>query len=755
MRRLLFIIVVTLVVACASAQTIETYGDLRAKLLHVKERLTGQQTANDQAIAVITRQMALNFQGRLSRQQFQELADTIGVMSLHLNDARWRTVLDSSIGLLRQRTDTLDIQQRIIDYYRHVPQEHIYIHTDRPYYVPGDTVWMRAHLVDAVTHTPISRSKYIYVELLDNAADTLCQRIIVRCDSDGVFANQLILPRHLPAGAYTLAAYTQWMRNFPAMRFFYKQLVVVGGQQPRAVDSSDGKARTDSQEYLTTTPTATPATPLQVVQRKGQLLVRLDDATNEPLSCVIYGSGNLLVTDYTAGKVLRVDSQSLRPGNLSVAMVNRQTGDVVAERQTIIEGKQPQVTVHGEAHSQNEPMTLQITINDADGTPIDGNFSVSVTDYDVVKPDTLQPSITAYLKERHGDYPLGDMLASHYPTIDYGFQTSQTLSGSIRGTIFKRVKHPKLMLVRPDTGLRTTFELCDSSRFTINGLDFPDGTTYILEGMRPTGSTHLVQLDIDEPSYPRLHAQTTVGNAHLVPAAFARQAAEQVMYGSTGSTIELPEVVKEKKRQRKSQGRGQLEPFRAYYDDMPILNNAATIETLLSSLGLKVGKGDDGNSVVSSHANRQQPLMYIDDSESNTEELLMLTPANIQAIEYYKPTDPRLLVYRWDAPTRGVLVVKCKPGYHTSSNRPLSMVTVCQQGYQPSLDFYSPQYSDLSVKTRPDRRTTLYWNPKVKTGADGCAVIRFCASDVSKRYLVTIEGVGSNGTVVHHHQVVE
>lgn len=101
------------------------------------------------------------------------------------------------------------------------------MHTDKPYYVAGDTLWFRAHLVDAVTHTPISRSRYINMELLDNATDTLVQRAIIRCDSDGVFANALILPRNLHRGTYTLAAYTQWMRNFSAEHFFYKQISVV------------------------------------------------------------------------------------------------------------------------------------------------------------------------------------------------------------------------------------------------------------------------------------------------------------------------------------------------------------------------------------------------------------------------------------------------------------------------------------------------------------------------------------------------
>lgn len=747
MRRIILTICITFATLSMNAQTVSNhYENLRAKVLHVGQKFTGQNTTNDQAIAVIIRELAMNYKGRLSRQQFQELKDTIEGMLPRVNDDRWRTVLNSAIIRLREKTDTLDIQQRILDYYRQVPQEKIYVHTDRPYYVPGDTVWFRAHLVDAVTHTPISRSRYVYAELLDNAIDTLVQRIIVKCDSDGVFSNAITLSKTLKGGTYTLAAYTQWMRNFPVERFYYKQLTVVGNSTS-VTSTATASVATEPQQA--TDPK------LILAQRKGQLLIQYSEPTHEPLSCVVYGSGNLLVTDYTQERVLKIDSHTLRPGNISIAMVNRETGYVIAESQTTIEGTQPQVVISGKAHTQNEPMELSIDLAEADGTPLYGTFSISVTDYDVVKSDTLQPAIDEYLMRSPDGYSLSDILKDKHTDIQYGFQTSQTISGQIRGTIFKKVKHPQLILLRPDTGCRETFELGDSSRFTINGLDFPDGTTYLLEGMRQTGSTSLVQLNIDEPSFPTIHAKRTITSSEIIPEAFAKQAKEQVMYGSVDREIELPEVVKEKKRQR-MENRLKIAPFKALYDDNPRLNNFNSMEILLNTLGLKVGRDDDNSYKISSWTLAGiGPLIYIDDMESNAEELMFLEPANLKSIEYFKHNDPRLLAYRWDGPTKGVLAVYLKPGYTGRRGKPLSMATVHQQGWKPNVDFYSPQYTDKSQKTRPDHRTTLYWNPKVKTDAEGKASVKFYASDISKRYLVTLEGVSDDGIVIHKEAIIE
>ena len=46
------------------------------------------------------------------------------------------------------------------------PQEKIHVMTDKPYYITGDTVWLRAFVVNAVNHQPVDASKFVYVELL-------------------------------------------------------------------------------------------------------------------------------------------------------------------------------------------------------------------------------------------------------------------------------------------------------------------------------------------------------------------------------------------------------------------------------------------------------------------------------------------------------------------------------------------------------------------------------------------------------------
>lgn len=103
-----------------------------------------------------------------------------------------------------------------------VPQEKLYLHTDKPYYSAGEPIWFKGYLLNATTHLANTRSKYIYVELIDQA-DSVITRIKVKKDSTG-FSGHINLKPELIAGTYVLRAYTYWMQNASPDFFFKKQI---------------------------------------------------------------------------------------------------------------------------------------------------------------------------------------------------------------------------------------------------------------------------------------------------------------------------------------------------------------------------------------------------------------------------------------------------------------------------------------------------------------------------------------------------
>ncbi|MDE7397606.1 MAG: hypothetical protein K2M98_07765, partial [Muribaculum sp.] len=114
------------------------------------------------------------------------------------------------------------------------PQEKIHVTTDQGRYVAGDTVWLRAFVVDAASHLPLTLSRYVYVELQNPMGDTEL-RIKLRHDSAGVFAGYLPLSDELPEGNYTMHAYTAFMENQGSGYYFRKSLPVMSPLSGRAV----------------------------------------------------------------------------------------------------------------------------------------------------------------------------------------------------------------------------------------------------------------------------------------------------------------------------------------------------------------------------------------------------------------------------------------------------------------------------------------------------------------------------------------
>jgi hypothetical protein len=541
-------------------------------------------------------------------------------------------------------------------------QERICIQTDKPYYAPGDTVWLRAHLMEADTNIPFSRSHFVYVELYDQQSDTLMQRLMIRGDKDGVFANRILLPKSLKGGVYTLVAYTQWMRNFPAEQFCYQPLTVVGGQRAR---------------------------------------------------------GHRI-----ANKVLaHMDAK---------------------------------VTVRGNAATDRNPIKLDFDIHDKEGQPLQGIYALSVTDYDVVKPDSLFGDIRQNLLRQHLSYQPDTLHKIIYP-----YQEMQFITGRIKGTWKKRLKNPHLLVVNAKTGEQWEFELGDSTNFSL-GVDNPEGTTFLLQGTRNSGKTAFVELQIDSLTFPKVALPHYALTESPDLSTFRTQAQTQQMYSRAGY-IELPEVTKIGKKQKPLRRNFMnMEAPRGFQEGDPRIERAVTMQQLLINLGMRVAYTNNGEPYITTPDNAGV-LPYVDNfREEDHSFVLNLLPTDVKSIEYFTPNNAINGLFAARPANHGkvpgVLFIFLKDGSEIASSRAKdspSFVSVRQLGYRPAVEFYSPQYKSTKSDVRTDHRTTLYWNPKVETDEKGHASVKFYASDVSKRYLVTLEGVSNDGTIVHHQQIIE
>ncbi|MDF9830550.1 TonB-dependent receptor plug domain-containing protein [Parabacteroides sp. PF5-6] len=134
-----------------------------------------------------------------------------------------------------QNREMPDVQEKLIQQMELYPQEKLHLHTDRDYYMPKDSIWFKAYLVDAVTHIPSFGSRYIYVELI-NQTDSVVNRVSIHPVEQN-YSGCLPLPENLVDGSYTLRAYTRYMENLGS-EYFFRKPVYIGLNKDQTKESA-------------------------------------------------------------------------------------------------------------------------------------------------------------------------------------------------------------------------------------------------------------------------------------------------------------------------------------------------------------------------------------------------------------------------------------------------------------------------------------------------------------------------------------
>jgi hypothetical protein len=106
------------------------------------------------------------------------------------------------------------------------PQEKIYLHTDKPYYLVGDTIWFKAYLTTGSKHQLSALSGAMYVDLI-NEGDSIAKELKLPVTSGMAVGNFVLSDSLVREGNYRIRAYTNWMRN-AGPEFFYDRTFTIG-----------------------------------------------------------------------------------------------------------------------------------------------------------------------------------------------------------------------------------------------------------------------------------------------------------------------------------------------------------------------------------------------------------------------------------------------------------------------------------------------------------------------------------------------
>ncbi|MEX0289532.1 MAG: hypothetical protein AB3N14_10525, partial [Flavobacteriaceae bacterium] len=163
--------------------------------------------------------------------------------------------------------------------------EKVYVHTDKDFYLPGDTMWFKVYLVDGATHKASTKSKVVYIELLDESGQLVAERKIF-VEGPGA-EGDIQFARKFRRGRYILRAFTKYMLNEKEPRFFQKGIIIwtPGDKSAPIIDNADK---------------ALPAninSPLQVFPESGRLIEGVPNR-------VVINAGSKLLGDSIRGKIV-------------------------------------------------------------------------------------------------------------------------------------------------------------------------------------------------------------------------------------------------------------------------------------------------------------------------------------------------------------------------------------------------------------------------------------------------------------------
>ena len=113
---------------------------------------------------------------------------------------------------------------------RRNPQEKIYLHTDKWFYVAGETAWFNAYCVNAMSKKPLYVSKTLFIDLVDEY-DNVIDQVFLNMRQQRL-EGKIALPYSLHEGYYWIRAYTKKILREDSSRILVQPIYVLNPQSP-------------------------------------------------------------------------------------------------------------------------------------------------------------------------------------------------------------------------------------------------------------------------------------------------------------------------------------------------------------------------------------------------------------------------------------------------------------------------------------------------------------------------------------------
>ena len=504
--------------------------------------------------------------------------------------------------------------------------------------------------------------------------------------------------------------------------------------------------------------------------------------------------------DCAAGK--RVLYADLRPGINNLAVIDAD-GNVYAERPFFVfpAGKiRCDFAFDKPSYGKRERVSVTVSLRDEDGNPLDGDFSLAVTDEDYAPYSGEGHSIVSWmllgselrglvekpqryfndsipLAQRILDvdallltqgwryYDLEKILKGKTPAPVYGKEYTQSLSGYVNGILGKS-KHATLCFMAPSIDFSMIADLDSTAYFALGGLDFPDSTQFIVGAQ---GKGKLFKKWYTPILNPDYFAADFAYPEYLRNAEYSQEYgdyARQSYYSTDGTLIytiaparivaarpHLSPYPNDTFKSGQYRDEKRLEPYKDY-DLVGYIRE--TCPEVHDHNGLLVGASYRYASRMKMVTIHPAIIIYVNGFRVPQNEIEGMMVSDINAFVYItgiqaSKYDPQFGMGTASVQKQPVPVVLISTRFpvrsapNVTADRPL--------GWQRPAKFYSPKYeSATSKKAFEPMRATLHWEPCLRF-ENGEARFEFWTSDHLVPYRFFLEGLTENRRPLSHSQV--
>ena len=133
------------------------------------------------------------------------------LLALTIAGASLASTLYYQPQLLSNHPFLKQLAQQLTDYQFATSEEKVYLHFDKKFFEPGETIWFNTYIRDAQTLQPSKKSEIVYVQLINPQGSVEQEYTLIA--QNGTAKGQFDLSENLKGGQYSVKAHTKWQEN--------------------------------------------------------------------------------------------------------------------------------------------------------------------------------------------------------------------------------------------------------------------------------------------------------------------------------------------------------------------------------------------------------------------------------------------------------------------------------------------------------------------------------------------------------------